>query len=61
MRKFINQGKPWEEELMRLMGIITNTQEAPTIFPGCALMWKKFGAQADLLSELSLMRVMSIL
>ena len=34
--------------------IITNTPEATTTIPGCALLWKKFEADFDFVSELSL-------
>ena len=34
--------------------IITNTPETTTTFPGCALLWKTFGANDfDFVSELS--------
>ena len=32
---------------------LTNTPEATTTFPGHALLWKKFGAHFELVSELS--------
>ena len=56
LRKFTSQGKT------KTTGgkanesdeyIITNTPEATTSFPGCALLWKKFGAHFDFASELS--------
>ena len=33
--------------------IITNTPEATTSFPGCALLWKKFGEHFAFVCELS--------
>ena len=38
--------------------IITNTPEAKTSFPGCALLWNRFGTHFALMSELS--RIKSI-
>ena len=47
-RKFTSQGKGNESNDY----IITNTSEATTPFPGCALLWKKFETNFEFVSEL---------
>ncbi|MCR9066860.1 MAG: hypothetical protein NXI00_23010, partial [Cytophagales bacterium] len=41
-----------EEKILRVMSI-ENTSVATASFPGCALLWKRFGAHFALVSELS--------